>query len=281
MYFNDHGYALIFDLHSHTNYSDGVLTPCELISRAIEKGVDVLAITDHDTIDAYRKIPMIHDRLKLVPGIELSTQWGSAGIHVLGLNVDLESDAIKTAARIQSETRLVRARRISENLEKKGIEDAFSEAKKLSVGGYIGRPHFAQYLINIGKADSMHTAFKKYMGDGKAGDVKKHWAELPQIIQWIRDANGIAVLAHPLKYKLTRTRLKRLLDSFVEAGGQGMEVVSGQQLPYQTKDMAQLCEQKSLLASCGSDFHMPGKRWAELGLIAPLPGNVIPVWDRF
>jgi len=149
------------------------------------------------------------------------------------------------------------------------------------VGAYIGRPHFAQHLINIGKVDCMHNAFKKYMGDGKAGDVKKHWAELPQIIQWIRDANGIAVLAHPLKYKLTRTRLKRMLDSFIEAGGQGMEVVSGQQIPQQTSDMAQLCVQKNLLASCGSDFHAPGKPWAELGKFAALPGHVTPVWDRF
>ena len=272
---------MIFDLHSHTTYSDGALTPGELISRAIERGVDVLAITDHDTLDAYQDTSLIHERLNLVPGIELSTQWGSSGIHVLGLNVDPDSDAIKTAARVQSDTRLERAGRIAENLRKKGIEDTFEGARKLSVGGYIGRPHFAQHLINIGKVDSMHMAFKKYMGDGKAGDVKKHWAELPQIIQWIRDANGVAVLAHPMKYKLTRTRLKRLLDSFIEAGGQGMEVVSGQQTTQQTRDMAQLCEQKKLLASCGSDFHMPGKSWAELGVFAPLPANVQPVWERF
>lgn len=272
---------MIFDLHSHTTLSDGVLTPHELILRALEKGVDALAITDHDTLDAYREIPAHNDKIRLVPGIELSTQWGACGIHVLGLNIDLNSDAITHAARTQSEIRLDRARRIAENLHKKGIEDTFEGAKKLSIGGYIGRPHFARHLINIGKADSMQAAFKKYMGDGKAGDVKKHWAELPQIIQWIRDANGIAVLAHPLKYKLTRTRLKRLLDSFIEAGGQGMEVVSGQQTTQQTSDMAQLCEQKHLLASCGSDFHMPGKPWAELGVFAPMPRYLKPVWDRF
>lgn len=270
-----------WDLHSHTTFSDGSLTPRELVSRALEKGVDVLSITDHDTIDAYRDISLDHDRLTLIPGIELSTQWGSTGIHVLGLNVDLAGDAIVTAATCQTDARLERAVRIAENLKKKGIEDAFEGAKKLSAGGYIGRPQFAQHLINIGKVDSMHTAFKKYMGDGKAGDVKKKWAELPQIIQWIRDANGIAVLAHPLKYKLTRTRLKRLLDSFIEAGGQGIEVVSGQQTPQQTSGMAQLCDEKKLLASCGSDFHMPGKPWAELGSFAPLPTRLIPVWERF
>ena len=272
---------MIFDLHSHTTLSDGVLTPQELILRAIEKGVDVLAITDHDTLDAYQDMPARHAKLKLIPGIELSTQWENTGIHVLGLNIDLDSDAIRTGARLQSEARLARARLIGEKLEKQGIKDAFAGAKKISIGGYIGRPHFAQYIINIGKVSSMQAAFKKYLGAGKAGDVKQHWAELSQIIQWIRDANGIAVLAHPLKYKLTGTKLRRLLDDFLQAGGQGMEVISGRQMQQSTKHLAHLCEQKNLLASVGSDFHRPGKHWAELGVFAPLPENVTPVWDRF
>ena len=272
---------MIFDLHSHTSCSDGVLTPHDLISRAVDKGVDFLAITDHDTIDAYQDVPLVNEHLKLVPGIELSTQWETTGVHVLGLNIDLNSTAIITAAEIQSDARLQRARRIGERLEKKGIKNAFEGASQLSAGSYIGRPHFAQYLINIGKSNSMNAAFKKYMGDGKAGDVKQHWAELSQIIRWIRDANGVAVLAHPLKYKLTRTKLNSLLDSFIDAGGQGMEVVSGRQTQQQTRDMAQLCIQRDLLASCGSDFHMPNKNWAELGMFAPLPENVTPVWDQF
>jgi len=272
---------MIFDLHSHTTHSDGLLTPQELIALAVEKGVDVLAITDHDTLDAYQVIPLINDGITLVPGIELSTQWGTTGIHVLGLNIDLDSDAINTAAKVQSDARLERARRIGEKLEKKGIKDAFDGAQKLSIGSYIGRPHFARHLVNIGKVSSINAAFKKYMGDGKAGDVKQHWADLPQIIQWIRDANGIAVLAHPLKYKLTRTRLKKLLDDFMVAGGKGMEVVSGRQQPYLTSDMAQLCAQKGLLASCGSDYHGPGKPWADLGEFTSLPGNITPVWDQF
>jgi len=170
---------------------------------------------------------------------------------------------------------------IGEKLKGRGIEDAYEGANKLSRGSYIGRPHFAQHIINIGKAKSMQAAFNKYMGDGKVGDVKQHWAELPRIIQWIRAANGIAVLAHPLKYKLTRTKLKRLIVDFIKAGGQGMEVISGQQTQQQTTDIAQLCEQNKLLASCGSDFHMPGKPWSELGAIASMPKNVTPVWDRF
>lgn len=275
------GTALIFDLHSHTTLSDGSLEPRELINRAVERGVDTLAITDHDTLAAYGELPPLDGAIKLVAGIELSTQWESTGIHVLGLNVDLGSDAIQAAAKIQSGIRLERAQRIGERLKKKGIEGAFEAAREISHGSYIGRPHFARHLVNIGKVDSISAAFKKYMGDGKAGDVKKLWADLPQIISWIRDANGIAVLAHPLKYKLTRTKLKRMLDDFVQAGGQGMEVVSGQQQPYLTNDMAQLCVHKNLLASCGSDFHGPGTPWSELGAFPPLPEIVTPVWDRF
>lgn len=272
---------MVHDLHSHTLFSDGVLTPRELVSRAVDNGVDVLAITDHDNTEAYAERQGFPDSIQIVPGIELSTQWQSVGIHVLGLNTDPRGDAMREAAKFQGDSRLKRARRISENLARKGIEGTFEGAMRLSHGRYVGRPHFARHLIDTGRVDSMHAAFKKYLGDGKAGDVKKQWAEMPQVIEWIRAAGGVAVLAHPLKYKLTRTRLKRLLDAFIASGGQGMEVVSGQQTAQQTRDMAQLCEQKNLLASCGSDFHAPGAPWAELGRFAPLPASLVPVWDRF
>lgn len=272
---------MLFDLHSHSSFSDGVLAPQELVERAIENAVDVLAITDHDTVDAYRAPPVTGGRIKLVAGIEFSTQWENSGIHVLGLNIDPCSDAIIAGTRFQTDARMTRARRIGENLEKKGVAGAYDGAAGLSTGGYIGRPHFAHHLVNTGRVDSVQAAFNKYLGAGKAGDVRQHWADLPQIIQWIREGGGIPVLAHPLKYKMTRTRLKRLLDRFIAEGGQGMEVVSGKQLPYQTADMAKLCEEKKLLASCGSDFHMPDKIWAELGRFAPLPDNVTPVWDQF
>jgi len=272
---------MIYDLHTHTAFSDGVLSPRELILRAVENQVTTLAITDHDTIDAYRDLDVNENGIRLVPGIEFSTQWENMGIHVLGLGVDLGSEALETGVQFQTDARLNRARFIGKALEKMGVKDAFSGAMGMSAGSYIGRPHFAQYLVSIGKVKSIQAAFKKYLGDGKAGDIKQHWAEFPQVIQWIREANGIPVLAHPLKYKLTRSKLKRLLDSFIQAGGMGMEVISGQQTPQQTAEMARLCEQKRLLASCGSDFHEPGKHWGELGAFASLPDYLTPVWDRF
>ena len=272
---------MVFDLHSHTRCSDGSLEPQELVARAVEKGVDVLSITDHDTLDAYRALDLQQDRLRLVPGIEFSTQWESTGIHVLGLNVDPSSDAVQAGVVYQTAARRKRARRIGEILEKMGVPDAFAGAEAIAQGGYIGRPHFARYLVNLGRARSMEEAFRKFVGDGKAGDVRQHWADLPQVVQWIRDAGGVAVLAHPLKYKLTRTKLKRLLSAFIQDGGQGMEVVSGQQNPQMTASMAQLCEQMKLLASCGSDFHKPDTPWGELGKFPALPRNVTQVWEGF
>jgi predicted metal-dependent phosphoesterase TrpH len=272
---------VIIDLHSHSNCSDGALAPQELLARAVEQGVEALAITDHDTVDAFSQLKPGHGSLQLFAGVEFSTQWENTGIHVLGLNIDPGSAAIQAGVRYQTEARRERAQRIGEVLEKKGVPDAFTGAAALAQGDYIGRPHFARYVVNMGRARSIEDAFRKFMGDGKAGDIRQHWADLPQVVQWIRDAGGIAVLAHPLKYKLTRTKLKRLLTAFMQEGGQGMEVVSGQQNPQLTASMGQLCQQLKLLASCGSDFHQPGIHWAELGRFPALPRNVTPVWEKF
>lgn len=166
-------------------------------------------------------------------------------------------------------------------MEKHDITDALAGACPFAPGGYLGRPHFAHHIVASGKAKTMQLAFKKYLAAGKAGDVKKIWADLPQVIKRIRDANGIAVLAHPLKYQLTGSKLKRLLQDFKALGGQGMEVVSGQQTPDQTRSMSTLCQELALLASCGSDFHSPNARWAELGRFQPLPVGLKPVWECF
>lgn len=270
------------DLHSHTHFSDGVLSPLELIERAHEMQVETLAITDHDTVDGLNSLSAAAALpINLIAGIELSTEWLSTGIHVLGLNIDTHSAAMKEAASEQTAARILRGEQIARNLQKQGIEGSLDGARKFATGNFIGRPHFAQWMVAQGRVKNMQAAFKQYLGAGKAGDVKQHWADLSQVVEWIRGANGIAVLAHPLKYKLTRTRLKRLLDDFIKVGGQGVEVISGQQQTQQTAGMAELCNEKGLLASCGSDFHFPDKPWAELGKFAPLPAGLTPVWDRF
>lgn len=267
------------DLHTHTNASDGKLTPAELLQRAEDRGIRLLSITDHDTVAAYSKVK--YSSLTLVPGIEFSTSWNKTGIHIVGLNIDLQSDSICTGVNFQATARYKRAEEIATKLEHKGIRNAFTGAQKIAGNNNIGRPHFAEYLVQTGACASIEEAFKKYLGSGKAGDIRKYWAAMPQIIKWIRTANGIAVLAHPLTYKLTRMKLSMLLDEFIAAGGQAIEVVSGKQMPHETQGLAKLCNQKKLMASCGSDFHQPDKSRAELGQFPPLPDTCNPVWENF
>lgn len=275
---------MIVDLHSHTTCSDGSLSPSALIHLAAESGVSQLAITDHDTVAAWHQddLPSLAEPfdLALIPAIEFSTTWNKINVHVVGLNIDINSDAITTACHYQSEARKQRAVLIAEALDKVGIKGSLEGATHLS-NGNVGRPHFAQFLVDIGVVTNVNQAFKKYLGSGKPGDVKKLWASLPQIIEWIRSAGGTAVLAHPLKYKLTRRKLLLLLDDFMAAGGESMEVVSGKQLPNDTRDLAQICEQKLLLASCGSDFHHPNQSWASLGNFPTIPQNCKAVWENW
>jgi len=273
---------MLYDLHSHTTCSDGALTPAQLVQRAAEAGVDVLAITDHDSTVAFDQLdPAAEPSVRVIPAIEFSTTWRKIGVHIVGLNIKPHSDAMRAGSHFQQQARRQRAEQIAEKLEQLGLPDTLAGAAALAGSDNIGRPHFAQHLIDIGAVNNMRQAFKKYLGTGKPGDVKQHWATLPTVIQWIRDAGGTAVLAHPDKYNLTRTKLLALLDDFIEVGGQAVEVVSGRQLPQLTRDLANICEEKGLLASCGSDFHQPGQPWAELGRFTRLPDNCQPVWDHW
>ncbi|MGV6808007.1 MAG: PHP domain-containing protein [bacterium] len=272
---------MIVDLHTHTRCSDGTLTPDELVDAASSASVDLLAITDHDTIAAYDQLQAKPEGLKLIGGVEFSTTWNGRGIHLVGVNLDLNSAALSEGTKAQTDAREARAVQIAERLEKKGIADALQGAKKFAANGYLGRPHFAQYLVACGAVANVNQAFKKYLGAGKAGDIKQVWASLPQVVRWIRESGGTPVLAHPLKYKLTLTKLRELTDDFIAAGGQAMEVISGQQTINDTRTLSQLCRQKNLLASSGSDFHMPGQSWARLGKQPSLPENCAPIWDSW
>lgn len=273
---------MIYDLHSHTNCSDGTLSPAELMALAARAGVDVLAVTDHDSTAAWQQLELCKAQsIQVIPAVEFSSQWRKIGVHILGLNVAINSEALKTGVAFQQQARRQRAERIAEKLHQAGLADTLAGAAAIAGNDNLGRPHFAQYLVNIGAVGNFRQAFKKYLGAGKPGDVKQCWAEIPQIVSWIRDSGGTAVLAHPIKYDLTRTKLIALIDDFIAAGGQGMEVVSGKQMPNTTRDLAVICQQKQLLASCGSDFHQPGQPWAELGCFPPLPEQCQPVWQHW
>ena len=275
---------MIADLHTHTNCSDGTLTPIQLLERAAEAGVDMLAITDHDTVNAYQgdfQQQAEANGIQLIQGIELSTTWQRMGVHIVGLNIDFNTPKLQQGITEQTIARGTRAVEIAEKLQKLGIDNALEGAQQFAANGFIGRPHFAQFLVASGRVKTIQQAFKRYLGSGKPGDIKQHWAEMEDVISWIRDSGGAAVLAHPLKYKLTRTKLRRLTEDFIELGGTAIEVISGQQTPSDTQLMGQICREKALLASTGSDFHTPGQSWAALGKQPTLPDGCQPVWGQW
>lgn len=271
----------IYDLHTHSNISDGILDPESLVSRAKAKGVDVIALTDHDSVAGLaRARASARDLgLQLVNGIEFSGVWGKSGVHIVGLGIDPGHPVILEAVAHQAEVRELRAQKIGERLARVGVTGVLEGARAIAGDSVIGRPHFARYLVETGAVTGMHQAFKKYLGAGKPGDVKNLWPDMSTVIDWIRAAGGVAVLAHPEKYKMTRTKLRALVADFSEAGGRALEVMSGHQESGVTDRLARLATEQGLYASCGSDFHMPDQPWQELGAFGTMPAACKPVWQ--
>jgi len=272
---------LIVDLHTHTTASDGGLSPQELVQRARERGVQLLAITDHDTVAGFAALQAdAGDEMQLLAGIELSCTWSGVNVHVLGLGVDINQPALVSELEAQRSARDARALIIAERLDKLGFVGSYAAASELAAGRAIGRPDFARFLVSAGHVDSMATAFDKYLGAGKAGDIKAMWPALSEVVSWIRAAGGVAVIAHPLHYKMTNAKLRRMLTEFKEAGGEGLEVCNGRPSPQDLGYLRQLCQQFELEASAGSDFHNPSS-WSELGCDAKIVAPCKPVWERW
>jgi len=261
------------------------LAPEALIDRAIERNIETLAITDHDTMVGYRQVKdYAKERgLSLIPGIELSSQWRGIGIHVVGLGMDSTHPVIVEAERSQTEVRRERAKTIAQRLEKKLQKTIDFSAVEALAGGEVGRPHFAQYLVNEGMVSDRPTAFKKYLGAGKVGDVKSGWPEMETVVKWIVESGGQAVLAHPHHYKLTRTKLLDCLAAFQHAGGQAMEICCGLMDKNQAGQLKKIAQDQELLGSCGSDFHGPNKFGLDLGVMPPFPKpeELAGVWTNF
>ncbi|MFJ5389897.1 PHP domain-containing protein [Pectobacterium brasiliense] len=273
----------LYDLHSHTTASDGLLTPTALVSRAVDMRVSVLAITDHDTTagldEAQDAIAQQGLPLRLIPGVEISTLWENHEIHIVGLGMDSVHPALTRLLQQQAECRQSRAEQIAARLEKNRIPDALAGAQRLATGGQITRAHFARYLIELGIAANMNQVFKKYLAKGKIGYVPPQWCTIPQAIEAIHQSGGVSVLAHPGRYDLTAKWLKRLLATFAENGGIAMEVAQCQQAPDERTQLGRYARDFNLMASQGSDFHLPCA-WIELGRKLWLPADVEPVWHH-
>ena len=266
-------------MHSHTTASDGALSPKTLLERAALNQVKTLAITDHDTVDGYLEaLPFAAELgIQLISGIELSARWGKTGVHIVGLNFDVNHPAMQEAVAHQFQVRRERSEKIAEKLKKCGIEEPLSGAARYAKG-IVCRPHFAQFLVDAGYVKSIEKAFKRYLGKGKAGDVPSVWPHLKEVIGWITQAGGVAILAHPGKYHMTRVKMRALIEDFVALGGKGLEVVTGGQSQAESEYFATLCEQHQIYGSVGSDFHGPDTRWSDIGKIGAPPDACQPVW---
>ena len=269
------------DLHCHSTASDGQLSARDLLARAQQQQVGLLAITDHDCVDGYLQLRDGDSGLTLLAGVELSCVWAKTLIHIVGLNINVDNAALQAGLARQQQAREDRALEIGARLAHKGFTGGYDYAKNLAGESQVGRPHFAQFLVDKGHVANQQQAFKRYLGAGKLGDVKNTWPALAEVVDWITAAGGVAVLAHPLYYKMTNTKLKALIDDFIEAGGQAMEVVSGRQTRDRTDYLAKLATEFDLYASAGSDFHRPQPYGCDLGDQPPLPKSCQPVWEQF
>ena len=270
-----------FDLHSHSTFSDGLLAPSALVARAVERGVDVLALTDHDDVGGLveGRASAAQAGIKLVCGAELSVSWEKHTIHVVGLAIDPGNSVLAEGLAAIRAGRSARARRIGDALAAAGIPGAYEGALKyVTSERLVSRTHFARYLVAAGVVREVKDVFKRYLGPGKPGHVEHGWATLPQAIGWIRAAGGQAVLAHPGRYKISKAAMRRLLAEFHAAGGDGIEVLSASHTPEQWKEYASLAREFDLRGSTGSDYHGPGESWLDLGALPPLPGGVVPIW---
>jgi len=272
---------LKFDLHCHSNVSDGVLTPTAVAAYARKGGVDVWALTDHDEVGGIKAARAAARKLgmRFVPGVEISVTWSGETVHIVGLHIDEDDEVLTRGLAATRGGRDARGRAIAAQLEQVGIPGAYEGALK-----YVGNPdlmsrtHFARYLVEIGVCSSTLEVFRKYLVEGKPGYVPHRWATLEQAVDWILGAGRIPVIAHPGRYKFSATAEGVLFDEFRQLGGNAIEVVTGSHTPDQYQTYAETARRYGFLASRGTDFHAPGETRVEFALLPPLPAGLTPVW---
>ncbi len=273
--------TLNVDLHCHSAVSDGTLSPAAVAQRAAARGVRVWALTDHDEVGGQAEALQAARALGLtyVPGVEISVSWGNETVHIVGLLIDPENARLKSGLAVTRNGREQRAQQMARQLASVGVPGAF-EGALVYVGNpdLISRTHFARYIVEIGRCKDLHDVFHHYLVPGKPGYVPMRWARLEDAVEWIIGAGGIAVVAHPGRYQLTRAELKVFFGQFKRLGGGAIEVVTGSHTPDQYREFARYATQFGFLASRGSDFHSPGESRVDLGGLPALPDSVTPVW---
>ncbi len=270
------------DLHTHSTASDGVLPPASLVARAVERGVRVLALTDHDTtagLVAARRSAQLKG-VVLISGVEVSVTWAGRTFHIVGLGVDAENALLQRGLTKLRSARLQRAQEMARLLERVGLEDAWEGVRRLAQGDVVGRAHYARLLVLRGLVTDPSEAFHRYLSRGRPGYVQAQWVSLDEAVGWVHQAGGFAVLAHPLQYRYPRAFLRRMVAAFATAGGDALEIVTGGSTAEQISTAAAYARRLGLAGSLGSDFHTVDPPWNDLGNIRPLPQGVVPIWER-
>jgi predicted metal-dependent phosphoesterase TrpH len=271
------------DLHCHSVVSDGTLTPEALATRAKANGVELWALTDHDEIGGQQRAAAAAktEGLHYLTGVEISVTFIGQTVHIVGLGFDPDNAALNQGLQQTRGGRGQRAKDMAAGLAKVGIQGAYEGALQFA-GNHdlISRTHFARFLIETGVCRDTQEVFRKYLTEGKPGYVEHRWACLKDAVTWIRDAGGMAVIAHPARYKFKINEEFALFSEFKGHGGQGVEVVTGSHTPAEYLTYADTAREFGLFASRGSDFHSPDESHTELGTLPLLPGQLTPVWER-
>jgi hypothetical protein len=270
------------DLHCHSTVSDGTVSPAALVARAARRGVGTLALTDHDDTAglAEAAAAALEHGIRFINGVEISVTWQAQTIHVVGLGIDPDHPVLQNGLAATRSGRIDRAQRMAAAFDGLGIHGTFEGAAALAGNPrMISRTHFARYLCDTGKVKNVKDAFRHWLGEGRPCNVDQEWAGLGDAVSWINASGGVAVIAHPARYRLERPQLRMLLSAFVDAGGAALEVVAGSQQQGQYAMFARYANEFGLAASCGSDFHSPLES-RDLGGLPPLPAVCEPVWQR-
>ena len=271
------------DLHSHSNVSDGTLTPEAVAARAHANGVQLWSLTDHDELGGQQRArdAALSLGMAYLTGTEISVSFAGETVHIIGLGMDADDEALRAGLAATRGGRLERARQMAGGLAAVGIAGAFEGALRY-VGNpeLISRTHFARFLVETGVCEDTHSVFRRYLTQGKPGFVIHRWARLGDAVRWIHGAGGIAVIAHPARYKFTPTEEYALFTEFIAHGGRGVEVMTGSHSAAEQIRYADTAIEFGLLASRGSDFHSPGESRVEPGDLPDLPGKLTPVWQE-
>jgi hypothetical protein len=279
-----HPHDLNADLHAHSIFSDGTMTPGALVQRAAERGVQLFALTDHDEVSGIAQAQAAAEAVGLpfVPGVEVSVTFAGHTVHIVGLGIDADNAALVAGLARTRGGRMQRAQEMAAGLAAAGIPDALEGALK-----YVGNPelvsrtHFARYIVERGVCTDTREVFGRYLTEGRPGYVPHRWAGLADAVTWIRGAGGVPVIAHPARYRLTPTELWALFSEFREAGGIGLEIATSSHSADDVRRFAQIAREFGFEGSRGSDFHGPNESHAELGQVAAVPYDIAPVWRRF